>query len=238
MRNLGIEAARGEIVAFIDSDAYADPEWLYYLVTALIEKKAAAIGGPNLAPSEDGFIAACVDFAPGNPTHVLKDDEQAEHVPGCNMAFRKAALVAIGGFDHTHRAAGDDVDVCWKLLVREETIAFSPGAMVWHHRRPTIQAFLRQQSGYGYAEAHLRRRYPGRFNIFGDLVWAGSIYDGTHCELRQQGLPRLFRPRVYQGRFGSANSKPSISHFRPGGSRFSPLLSGSALHGAHCWQAC
>jgi hypothetical protein len=75
---------------------------------------------------------------------------------------------------------------------------------VWHHRRPTIRAFLRQQRGYGYAESHLRRRYPGRFNVFGDLVWAGSIYDGTHTQLRQQGLPRLLPPRVYQGRFGSA----------------------------------
>jgi O-antigen biosynthesis protein len=203
-RNRGIEASTGEIVAFIDSDAYADPDWLFHLVTALREQDAAAVGGPNLAPPKDGFTAACVDFAPGNPTHVLLDDQQAEHVPGCNMAFRKDALSKIGGFDHTHRAAGDDVDVCWKLLVRDETIAFSPGAIVWHHRRPTVRAYLRQQRGYGYAEAHLRRRYPGRFNIFGDLVWAGSIYDGMHTELRQQGLPRLFRSRVYQGRFGSA----------------------------------
>jgi hypothetical protein len=120
------------------------------------------------------------------------------------MAFRKDALAAIGGFDNTHRAAGDDIDVCWKLLVREEKIAFSPGAVVWHHRRPTVRAYLRQQRGYGFAEAHLKRRYPGRFNIFGDLVWAGSIYDGMHAELRQQGLPRVFPSRVYQGRFGSA----------------------------------
>jgi hypothetical protein len=149
-------------------------------------------------------VADCVDFAPGNPTHVLVDDERAEHVPGCNMAFRKTALAAIGGFDHTHRAAGDDVDVCWKLLVRDETIAFSHSAVVWHHRRPTVKTYLRQQRGYGFAEAHLRRRYPGRFNVFGDLVWAGSIYDGAHTELRQQGLPRLLPPRIYQGRFGSA----------------------------------
>jgi glycosyltransferase involved in cell wall biosynthesis len=203
-RNLGIELSAGEIVAFIDSDAYADPDWLYYLVTALREQNAAAVGGPNLAPPDDGFTAACIDFAPGNPTHVLLDDERAEHVPGCNMAFRKDALAAISGFDNTHRAAGDDVDVCWKLLVREEKIAFSPGAFVWHHRRPTVRAYLRQQRGYGFAEAHLKRRYPGRFNIFGDLVWSGSIYDGMHTELRQRGLPRLFRSRVYQGRFGSA----------------------------------
>lgn len=203
-RNKGIAEAAGEIVAFTDSDAYVDPDWLYYLVTALEEQNAAAVGGPNLSPPEDGLIAQCVDHAPGNPTHVLLDDEQAEHVPGCNMAYRRHVLETIRGFDPTHRAAGDDVDVCWKLLVRGKTIAFSPSAIVWHHRRPTVGAFLRQQRGYGFAEACLRQRYPGRFNVFGYRVWAGGIYDGVHTGWRLEGMPSLFRPRVYQGRFGSA----------------------------------
>lgn len=200
-RNLGIESATGEIVAFIDSDAYADQDWLYFLVMAMEEKGAVAAGGPNLSPPEDGFVAQCIDHAPGNPTHVLLEDGLAEHIPGCNMAFRRDAILGIGAFDPSHRAAGDDVDVCWKLLVREERIAFSPSAVVWHHRRPSIKAYLRQQKGYGYAEAHLQRRYPGRFNLFGDLVWSGKIYDGLHVSLREYGLPALFRPRVYQGRF-------------------------------------
>lgn len=201
-RNLGIEAATGSIVAFIDSDAYADEDWLFNLVSTMEEHGAAGVGGPNLTPPEDGFVAQCVDHAPGNPTHVLLDDETAEHVPGCNMAFRKDALQAINMFDPTHRAAGDDVDVCWKLLVREQKIAFSPSAVVWHHRRPTVKGFLRQQRGYGYAEAHLKRRYPGRFNVFGDLVWRGAVYDSPQSKLRAHGVPLLFKPVVYQGLFG------------------------------------
>ena len=104
------------------------------------EQDAVAVGGPNLSPPDDGFVAQCVDRSPGNPTHVLIGDELAEHVPGCNMAFRKETLEAIGWFDAVHRAAGDDVDVCWKLLVRGERIAFSPGGFVWHHRRSSIRA--------------------------------------------------------------------------------------------------
>jgi glycosyltransferase involved in cell wall biosynthesis len=203
-RNLGIEAARGEIVAFIDSDAYADPDWLFYMVNALEENRAAAVGGPNYSPPQDGFTAQCVDQAPGNPTCVLVDNAHAEHIPGCNMAFRKEAFKIVGLFDAQHRAAGDDVDLCWRLLVADRAIVYHPSAVVWHHRRPTINSYLRQQKGYGYAEAHLQRRYPGRFNFFGYPVWAGGVYDSVHSHLRQQGLPFVFRPKIYQGPFCGA----------------------------------
>jgi cellulose synthase/poly-beta-1,6-N-acetylglucosamine synthase-like glycosyltransferase len=203
-RNAGIEAATGDIVAFIDSDAFPDPDWLHFLVNALDEQGAAGAGGPNLIPPGDGFLAQCIDHAPGNPTHVLLNDELAEHVPGCNMAFKKEALLELGAFDPQHRVAGDDVDICWKLLLRRKRVAFSPCAIVWHHRRSKIRAFLKQQAGYGRAEADLHRRYPGRFNVFGDMVWAGKIYDSSHNALRAYGPAAIFRPRIYQGLFGSA----------------------------------
>lgn len=202
-RNLGIEAAKGEIVAFIDSDAQPGANWLYYLVCSLEEQNAAAVGGPNLAHGNAGFTAECVDCSPGNPTHVLLDDDRAEHIPGCNMAYRKSVLLEIGMFDPAHRAAGDDVDVCWKLLARGHKIAFSQSAVVYHHRRGTVRGYLRQQEGYGYAEAHLQQRYPGRYNFFGHQVWRGHIYDTVSHSLRQHGVPLFFKSRVYQGAFCS-----------------------------------
>jgi len=203
-RNLGIEASQGEIVAFIDSDAYADPDWLYYLVSALDEHEAAAVGGPNLTPPQDHFIAQCIDQSPGNPTAVLIDNERAEHIPGCNMAYRKDVFDVAGRFDAQHRAAGDDVDLCWRILVTNGKIVYHPSAVVWHHRRPTLRGYLRQQKGYGFAEAHLQRRYPGRFNFFGYPVWEGGVYDSVHSQIRQQGLPIIFRPRIYRGFFCGA----------------------------------
>ena len=202
-RNTGMQLAEGEIVAYIDDDAFADPDWLFFMVQALLEQGASAVGGPNLSPPDENFTAQCVHHSPGNPTHVLLGDEIAEHVPGCNMAYLKRDLAAIGGFDVTHRAAGDDVDVCWKLLVREKKIAFSPSAFVWHRRRSSVRAYLKQQRGYGYAEAHLHAAYPSRFNVLGHSVWQGSIYDSLP-NVVLNSLPGILRPRIYQGFFGGA----------------------------------
>jgi GT2 family glycosyltransferase len=84
------------------------------------------------------------------------------------MAFRREALLAINGFDLQYRRAGDDVDVCWRLQQAGMWITFAPGAFVWHHRRQNPRAYLRQQAGYGEAEALLVFQHPDRFNHRGE----------------------------------------------------------------------
>ena len=197
-RNTGWEAATGEIVAYIDDDAYPDPHWLSYLTSTFMNTDHASVGGPNVAPSGDGDIAQCVVNAPGGPVHVLLSDTEAEHIPGCNMAFRRSALKTIGGFDAQFRAAGDDVDVCWRIQQQGWTIGFSPAALVWHHRRNSILAYWKQQRGYGKAEALLERKWPEKYNAVGHIKWAGQLYG--------RGLTRILGRvrRVYHGLWGSS----------------------------------
>jgi GT2 family glycosyltransferase len=197
-RNSGLEAATGEIVAYLDDDAYPDPHWLTYLAATFMTTKHAGVGGPNVAPPNEGLTGDCVANAPGNPVHVLLSDQEAEHIPGCNMAFRKSCLEAIGGFDAQFRTAGDDVDLCWRLQQRGWTLGFSPAAMVWHHRRNSVRAYWKQQLGYGQAEGLLERKWPEKYNADGHLSWAGRVYG--------KGLTQTpgLRGRIYQGVWGSA----------------------------------
>ena len=195
-RNTGAAAAKGEVFAYTDSDCMADVDWLYYLIGTLLSGDYAGVGGPNVTPPAQNWIQACVAAAPGGPSHVLLTDIIAEHVPGCNMAFYRWAFENIGGFDAEYHKAGDDVDFCWRLQQAGCVIAFSATAIVWHHRRFTLRAFLKQQDGYGEAESLLRFKHLIFFGPTGTAKWRGQIY----------GTPRfswfINRPVIYHGIFG------------------------------------
>jgi hypothetical protein len=115
------------------------------------------------------------------------------------MAFRKADLQAIGGFDPQFRVAGDDVDVCWRLQQNGRSLGLNPAATVWHHRRDTVRTYWKQQVGYGRAEGQLRQKWPQKHNTLGHWLWRGQIY-GT-------GITRAIPVRngkVFHGTWGSA----------------------------------
>ena len=124
-RNAGAAAAKGEVLAYTDSDCMADPDWLYYLIGTLVSGDYAGVGGPNISPPAENWVQACVAAAPGGPSHVLLTDTVAEHIPGCNMAFYRWAFDTVGGFDIEYRKAGDDVDFCWRLQQEGHVIAFA-----------------------------------------------------------------------------------------------------------------
>jgi len=205
-RNVGAELATGEIIAYTDSDCVVDEYWLRYLADAMEAQQVVAIGGPNITPESDGWTAKCVAASPGNPSHVMLDDRYAEHVPGCNLAIRREVLLGLGGFDAQFRQAGDDVDLCWRLLDANLSIGYAPGAMVWHHRRATVKAYAKQQKGYGRSEAMLHFKHRRRCGTFGRSSWRGIIYgDGA------VGLP-LIPETVYHGQFGLAPFQTIYRH--------------------------
>lgn len=205
-RNVGAEQATGEVVAYLDADCVADEDWLTYLMQAMRDQHVKAIGGPNLTPPADGWVSKCVAVSPGNPGHVMFDDQSAEHVPGCNMAFDRDTLLSIGGFDPQFRQAGDDVDFCWRLLDAGLQIGFAPGGMVWHHRRSTVRTFFQQQRGYGRAEALLQLKHPRRYNGLGRSRWGGVIYGAGATSGGNAGAV------IYHGRYGSAPFQTIYRH--------------------------
>jgi hypothetical protein len=105
----------------------------------------------------------------------------------------------VGGFDPVFVSAGDDVDLCWRVLEQGWEIGFHPAAFVWHHPRPTMRGYLRQQRGYGRSERLVAARHPDRFSRSGSARWRGSIYG-----LRRSSPPRFSRRQIFRGPYGSA----------------------------------
>ncbi len=213
-RNVGLAAATGEIVAYTDADVRVDIDWLDYLVQPLLTSDVVGVGGPNVVPPDDPWVAQCVARSPGGPMHVMLDDRIAEHVPGCNMAFWRESLLSVDGFNPVYVRAGDDVDICWRLQERKHHIGFSPSALVWHHHRTSVRAYWRQQVGYGEAEARLDAHHPEKF-LGGHMVWRGRIY--SPLPFLKAGAER----RVNTGVWGTA-AFPSVYGSQGHGWRYLP----------------
>ena len=242
-RNVGLAEATGDIVAYTDADARPDRDWLTFLVQPFLTSDVVASGGPNVVPPDDPPMAQSIARAPGGPTHVLLDDRIAEHVPGCNMAFKREALLAIDGFNPVYLRAGDDVDVCWRLQARGWKIGFAAAALVWHHHRSSIKAYWRQQVGYGEGERWLMAHHPEKF-LDGRMLWHGRIYSALPF------VRSLWDTRINAGVWGTA-AFPSIYRkdvhpfaFLPHSVNWQILAfvlaiagAGVAVFGQHTWAA-
>ena len=217
-RNVGLAASLGEIVAYTDADCRVDADWLTYLVQPILTLTVVGSGGPNVVPPDDPWVAQCVSRAPGGPTHVMLDDRIAEHIPGCNMAFRRDALLSVEGFNPVYLRAGDDVDICWRLQAKGFKIGFSPSALVWHHCRASVATYWRQQVGYGEGETWLDAHHPEKF-LRGQMLWHGRIYSPL------PSLGNAFGRRINSGVWGTA-AFPSVYTAQPHAWQLLPHSSG------------
>jgi hypothetical protein len=146
-RNIGIALASGEIVAFIDDDSLAEPEWLRDLAIAFEDSTVAGAGG--IVYDHTGcqvqyrYSAANrlgnADWARETPAELYNFPFSFNfpYVQGTNSAFRRSALLEIGGFDEEYEFYLDETDVCCRLIDAGYRIRQLPGAIVHHKFLPS-----------------------------------------------------------------------------------------------------
>lgn len=143
-RNIGVAAAAGEIVAFMDDDAAPHPNWLTRLAAAYSDPAAGAAGGFTLDASGSRYQVRKTLCDRNGAAYSVSPffDERPLNFPGtpfypsllgANSSFRRAALAQIGGFDHGFAYLLDETDVCLRLVDAGWKVVYVPDALVQHH---------------------------------------------------------------------------------------------------------
>jgi GT2 family glycosyltransferase/peptidoglycan/xylan/chitin deacetylase (PgdA/CDA1 family) len=169
-RNAGLASASGSIVAFVDDDVVVDDRWLDALRDAFaVHPEATCVTG-QIEPLELGTRAQSLleqyaTFGKGPTRRVYRLDAPPDDVPlfpytaghfgsGANMAFRRDALLALGGFDPclgagTHAKGGEDLDICIRLILSGQTLVYEPRAIVRHRHLHTMRLLYGKVFSYG-----------------------------------------------------------------------------------------
>jgi len=168
-RNDGIRAARGEIVAFLDDDAYPVPAWLEHAVAYFTLPDVGGVGGPGVTPPGDPFMAQAGGrvfanrFVSGNYRYRYIGDRVRPNVddfPSCNLFVRTDVLKAINGY-RTDFWPGEDTILCADIVLgQKKRIVYDPWAQVFHHRRPLFGPHLRQIGRYALHRGYFAKRFP------------------------------------------------------------------------------
>ncbi|SRR6266566_1158812 len=167
-RNIGVNDANGEVVAFIDGDAYPDKDWLKNSLKYFDDPKVAAVGGPGLTPETDStmqkasgeILSSFLGAGPLSFRHSAKLPRKCDDLPTVNLIVRRSTFKEMGGFN-TEYWPGEDTKFCLDLVYGlGKDALYAPDVVVYHHRRVLFRPHLRQIAGYGLHRGYFSKKFP------------------------------------------------------------------------------
>lgn len=185
-RNTALLAAQGEIVLYIDSDAYADRNLIEVLLKAYganPDPRLAGIGGRGIeannqsAPDRWRSVHAAQNYGNG-------PRKQVDFIYGLCMSFQRSILLEVGGFDPFFVSNAEDVNIGWRLTRASYTLVYEPRAIVYHQRSDSEEKLKKVQATWIYWGYLAYRRA-------GESGW--KMYAGTLRRLFTDTLPDLLR---------------------------------------------
>lgn len=189
-RNIGIHAATGAVVAFLDDDTIPVEDWLRHAAVYFNDPAVAAVGGPATTPSSDSFLAKLGGLAYASPVvsgsyrYRYEPDRvrKVDDFPSCNLLVRRDVLEHTGGF-RTDFWPGEDTYLCLDIVHRlNRKIFYDPRVHVYHHRRRLFLPHLRQIGRYALHRGYFARRFPQtsrRLSYFIPSIFVAGLLFGA-----------------------------------------------------------
>jgi glycosyltransferase involved in cell wall biosynthesis len=164
-RNTGMRAAEGDILAFIDSDAYPARNWLNNASKYLADPSVAAVGGPGVTPPSDsamqragGYVLS--SFMVGGLANRYKSGAayESEDIHSCNFIVKREIMEKVAWDEHYW--PGEDTLVCLGIKALGKKMLEAPDVVVYHRRKPLLLPHLKQVSRFGLHRGFFAKRYP------------------------------------------------------------------------------
>lgn len=175
-RDMAIKSAKGDILAFLDDDAYPREDWLTKALRHFNNPAVAAVGGPAVTPTTDSFyqrVSGAVflsSIGGGYPERYwpIGNVRKVDDWPSVNLLVRRDVFEKVGGFNSVYWP-GEDTKLCLDIVKMGKQIIYDPEVFVWHHRRGGLIRHLRQIGRYGLHRGFFAKKFPEtsrRFKYF------------------------------------------------------------------------
>jgi GT2 family glycosyltransferase len=166
-RDLAARQAMGEILVFIDDDSFPSADFFDSLNNAFTSTDVAAVGGPGITPSHDGFwekvsgSAFESQLVSSDPRRYrsLGAPVKVDDWPSVNLSVKRKVFEKVNGYSSAFWP-GEDTEFCLKLKKNNFRINYDPKVIVYHHRRPGLASHVKQVGGYGLHRGFFARKYP------------------------------------------------------------------------------
>jgi mycofactocin glycosyltransferase len=168
-RNLAARQAKGDILAFIDSDCLANPDWLKELVPAFMDSGIGVVGGKvdgySMANMIDRYELTNSSLNMGDRFKRSQPRDRFFYVPSCNLLVRRGLFLELGGFNEA-LVVGEDVDFCWRLQDAGYDLEYRPAGTIRHKHRNRLKPFCQRRFDYGTSEPLLQKKHRTRGKRF------------------------------------------------------------------------
>ncbi|MCC6975786.1 MAG: glycosyltransferase [Anaerolineae bacterium] len=184
-RNAGYQAAQGELIAFLDSDCVAPPNWIEALVKPFTESQTAGVGAPVVAGDATSWVARYLDVMDFY-RHRVRGGRVDYLVTG-NVAFRRDALDQIGGFTTEPNVWVEDVEISYRLKKSGYALDVTSDGAVKHYGTPSSLHILARNL-YRYGKGNyllLGTQRGGRSPVVEIMRHMGAVVLGPVFILRR-----------------------------------------------------